>query len=105
MSTSTPNLTDEFIERSIDVRGRTYKFRELEASQYDEIAKKATKGEEGDVDMNLLLKLMVVRSSVDPKLTVEEVGTKPFRVLRLLTNFVYEMHFGDEPKDEEAGNA
>lgn len=111
-------ITPDFLEEEVTVRGMTFRLRELSIGDYDELVKKATKkesdpltGREDEVvDNTLLLKLMVMRCSVEPKLTAESLSNLPMRVVLKLNQTVNRMHYGDEPEtekkaDEEEGTA
>lgn len=106
-------LTPDFLEEEVTIRGRTFRLRELSIGDYDELVKKATKtqsnpltGEDTDViDNALLLKLMVLRCCVDPKLTPEALSTLPMRVVLKLNQTVNRMHYGDEPETEKAADS
>jgi len=102
-------LTPNFLEEEVTVRGVTYHLRELSIGDYDELVKKATSkvqnpltGEEVEtIDNSLLLKLMVLRCSFDPKLTPESLAGLPMRVVLKLNQTVNRMHYGDEPAEEK----
>jgi hypothetical protein len=102
---SISTLTPEFLEEEVTVRGSTFKLRELSIGEYDELVKKATRttvnaitGEnEETIDNALLLKLMVLKCSVEPKLTPESLANLPMRVVLKLNQTVNRMHYGDEP--------
>jgi len=84
-----------FEERDTEVRGTVYRFRELSAVQYDECLKMATKADE-DIDMVLLLRLMLVKSLVEPKLSAVQISELPYKVTRQLSTVVNRMHFADD---------
>lgn len=95
-------LTVEFEEKAVEVRGRVYRFRELTANEYDEIIKLAT-DENDNADLATVLKLMVIKCCVDPKLTDVTFGELPMPVSRQLTSTVNRMHFSDVmPKEVDA---
>jgi hypothetical protein len=102
-------ITPDFLEEEVTVRGVTYRLRELSIGDYDELVKKATTktmspitGQEDEtIDNALLLKLMVLRCSVDPKLTPEVLASLPMRVVLKLNQTVNRMHYGDEPETEK----
>jgi len=106
MSPRSASLTPDFLEEEVTVRGMTFRLRELSIGDYDELVKKATRkesnpmtGEDAEiVDNALLLKLMVMRCSVEPKLTAEALGNLPMRVVLKLNQTVNRMHYGDEPE-------
>jgi hypothetical protein len=102
-------ITPDFLEEEVTVRGVTYRLRELSIGDYDELVKKATTkttspmtGQEDEsIDNALLLKFMVLRCSVDPKLTPESLAGLPMRVVLKLNQTVNRMHYGDEPETEK----
>lgn len=102
---STP-ISPDFLEEEVSVRGMTFRLRELSIGDYDDLVKKATKtvsnpitGEEDEsIDNALLLKLMVLKCSVEPKLTPESLANLPMRVVLKLNQTVNRMHYGDEPE-------
>ena len=109
MSRAASSLTPDFLEEEVTVRGSTFRLRELSIGEYDELVKKATQkqtnpmsGEETEsIDNSLLLKLMVLKCSVDPKLTPETLAGLPMRVFLKLNQTVNRMHYGDEPESEK----
>ncbi len=99
-------LTPDFLEEEVTVRDVTYKLRELSIGDYDELVRKATSKtvnplsgvEDETIDNALLLKLMVLKCSVEPKLTPETLAGLPMRVVLKLNQTVNRMHYGDEPE-------
>lgn len=106
---SSNQLTPDFIEEEVVIRGVTFRLRELSIGEYDDLVKKATSkqtnaltGEESDyIDNGLLLKLMVLKCSVEPKLTAESMANLPMRVTLKLNQTVNRLHYGDEPESEK----
>lgn len=106
MVRGTQSLTPEFIEEEVSVRGVTYRLRELSIGEYDDLVRKATNktvnpltgSDEEAIDNSLLLKLMVIKCSVDPRLTAESLSSLPMRVVLKLNQTVNRMHYGDEPE-------
>ena len=109
MTPRAASLTPDFLEEEITVRGMTFRLRELSIGDYDELVKKATTkvanpltGQDDEtIDNSLLLKLMVLRCSVEPKLTPESLANLPMRVVLKLNQTVNKMHYGDEPETEK----
>ena len=103
-------LNTDFSEQTITLRGETYRLRELSIGEYDELVIKATTtrpspitGEEEErLDNALLLKLMVLKCLVEPKLTAEGLASRPMRVVLKLNQTVNRMHYGDEPEEKKA---
>lgn len=92
-------MSDDFEERRFRMRGVEYHIRELSIQEYDRLVTNATAtkvngaGEEvEDVDENLLLRLMVEKSLVSPKVVPEST-----RLVRALEREVRDLHFGFEP--------
>lgn len=106
------SLTPDFLEESVTVRGTTFKLRELSIGEYDDQVRKATSRqmnpvtgtEDETIDNALLLKLMVIKCSVDPKLTPETLAALPMRVVLKLNQTVNRMHYGDEPESEKTAD-
>lgn len=88
----------EFEERQVEIRGQKFTIKELSAEEYDTALKAATKPD-GDIDMVLLLRMMVLRSLQEPKMSAEEVNRLPYKVSRRLATAVNELHFGDDEGD------
>ena len=108
MTSKVQPLTPEFLEEEVVARGVTYHFRELSIGEYDELVRKATTkrpnglgGEDELIDNTVLLKLMVIKCSVDPKLTAESLSGLPMRVVMKFNSTVNRMHYGDEPEGEK----
>lgn len=103
MSTGT-KLTDEFRTSEIVVRGTTYKLRELSAAEYDDILKLAT-GADESADLSAVLKLMALKSIVEPKITAEELAAKPYTVYAKLLGAVNRLHFSADEDEEPTPNS
>jgi len=109
MTPRVTSLTPDFLEEEVTVRGMTFRLRELSIGDYDELVKKATTkvanpltGQDDEsIDNSLLLKFMVLRCSVEPKLTPELLSNLPMRVVLKLNQTVNKMHYGDEPETEK----
>lgn len=109
------SLTPNFLEKDVVIRGTTFRLRELSAGEYDELQRKATVkttnvlGEETEQqDDRMLLRLMLMKSVVEPRLTQEGLTNLPARVLFSLNRAVNELHFGAEPentKSDDGGDA
>lgn len=106
MASKTQTLTPDFLEESVVIRGATFRLRELSIGDYDELVKKATTkkantitGEDEEtIDNSLLLKLMVLKCAVDPRLSAESLAGLPMRAVLKLNQTVNRMHYGDEPE-------
>jgi len=97
---ATTKLTEDFETRTVVVRDITYKFKELSASEYDSIIKLAA-GPDDNAELNTVLRLMAVKSIVEPKLTSSELESKPYPVYAKLLQTVNLMHFTPIPDGED----
>ena len=102
------NLDPEPVEVILHIREKKYRLRELTIGEYDDLVKKATTKKEGplgneieDLDNVLLLRLMVLKCCVEPKLTPELLSSLPMRMVGKLNQTVNSMHYGDEPETEK----
>jgi len=101
-------LGPEFNEQVVSIRGVDYKLRELSIGEYDDLQKKATvmrtsplTGEDREeTDTVLLLRLMVLASVIDPKMTPDKFAAMPMRAAGRLNAAVNRMHFDPEPESE-----
>ena len=99
-------LTVDPAEKAINLRGTIYRFRELTIGEYDDLVKLATSqrpspvtGADVDVvDNTLLLRLMVLKCCVEPKLTQPMMNVLPMPVVLKINDTVNQMHYGDEPE-------
>jgi hypothetical protein len=97
-------LTSEFRTEEITVRGVTYKFRELSANEYDEIIKMAA-GPDDNAELATVLKLMAAKCLVEPDLTPEQLGAKPYPVYNKLLTTINKMHFSVDAAEGETPNS
>lgn len=88
----------EFRTEEVTIRGTTYKFRELSANEYDAILKIAS-GPDDNADLAAVLKMMAVKSLVEPTLTGTELGEKPYPVYSKILQAVNKLHFGNDEDD------
>lgn len=102
-------LTPNFLEKEVVVRGATFRLRELSAGEYDELQRKSTikvtnvLGEETEQqDDRMLLRLMLMKSVIEPKMTPDALTNLPARVLFALNRAVNELHFGAEPESTKS---
>lgn len=91
---------DQFKTVRATMRGRTYVLRELEADEYERCLEQS-RGEDGESDNIALLKLMLAKSVVEPKMTVAQLWKLPYPVIRKLNDIINEMHFSVEETEEE----
>lgn len=99
-----------FEEAELEVGGITYRVRELSAGEYDECLTIATQSD-GDVDMVMMVKLMLIKGIVEPSLNDTKLSALPYKTSRSLKRAISQLHWGDEQEtvavaaeDEEAPN-
>lgn len=92
-----------FAEATVVVGGRAFKFRELSVKENDECAD-ASRGENGTIDGRVMMRLMVAKSSVDPKITVERLASMPQRAYSTLADTVNDLHAAPFPEETEPKN-
>ena len=85
---------DLFPTTTVETRGRTYKFRELSAEEYDASVELATKDDV--LNTVQLLRWMITKSSVDPKLSPADVAKLPLGVVGAIGKAVNDLHFGED---------
>lgn len=100
---SSTKLTEEFETREVIIRGTTYRFRELTAAEYDSIIKLAA-GPDDNAELNTVLRLMAVKSIIDPKLTSADLEAKAYPVYAKLLQTVNAMHFTPIPDENKNGD-
>lgn len=89
---------DEFETVDIDIKGKTFKIRELSSKEYDRCVELAT--EDGETDTIKLLRWMVIKSVVEPEgFSAEKLGNLSFTTVRKLSAAVNDIHF---PKSEDS---
>lgn len=93
--TSVPTGDAHFDETEVEIGGLTYRLRELTAGEYDEALSVSTK-EDGDVDMVMMVKLMLIKSIVEPPLRDSQLAALPYKTSRTLKRAVSDLHWADE---------
>jgi hypothetical protein len=93
----------EFATDSFEMRGVTFKLREISIDRYDELLKQCTEM----VDINgvdvertneeLLLRLVTLDSLLEPKLSASQIRSNGVRFVRTLESRVRALNFGTEP--------
>jgi len=92
--------------KTVEIRGMRFTIRELTIGEYDELEKAATTKRPNPVnrdgpdievtDREQLLRLMVLKCVVDPRMTPKTLTELPMRVALTLNDVVNKMHFPDE---------
>ena len=91
-----------FATKDLVVDEVTYKFKELTVGENDFCAD-AAKGPDGLIDGRKMMRLMVAKSSVEPKLTVEELAECPNRLYVKFCEVVNDLNIPDD--EDESPNA
>lgn len=90
------NTTDAAFETvDVAIGGSTYTLRELTAGEYDEVLAIATQ-DDGDVDMVMMVKLMLIKSIESPALSDVQLSKLPYRISRALKRAVSQLHWAEE---------
>jgi hypothetical protein len=88
--------------KEIAVRGARMRFRELTVEENDAAAD-AAKQPDGTINGRTMMRMMIIASSVEPKLTPEQLGKLPQRVYLKIYDAVTELNtveLGDDPEEE-----
>lgn len=100
-ATKTPTaaeIDEAFNTTSVKNKGKTYTFRELSAEEYDECVELASRGEGDDktLDTVQMLRWMIIKGSVDPKLDIASVAKMPFSLTTKISRAVNDLHFAPD---------
>lgn len=82
-----------FAEKTVTIGEVTFKFREPSVADND-FAAEAAKGPDGEIDGRQLMRLVITRSCVEPKITVEDIQSLPYSAYMKLAEVVN--NFGEE---------
>ena len=120
MSTKTAQPTPLEIAEAFDTvevvhKGKTFTFRELSAEEYDQCVEVSSHGEGDDkqLDTVQLLRWMIIKGSVEPKLDPAALGRLPFSAVTKISRAVNDLHFApdrfeadapEEPELDDEGN-
>lgn len=94
-----------FVTRSVKVGEQEFSFREMSVKESDACLDAARK-EDGTIDGRLNMRMIISKSSVSPKISVDDIARMPNRVYLKFAEFVNDLNSIDdaeESKDEEAG--
>jgi len=100
-----------FAEKELDLNGHPFKFRELSVAESDSILD-ASRLPDGGINGRLNMRMTIVKSAVEPKLTVDDLAKIPNRIYLKMAEFVNDLNSSDdtliEPEegeeDEPEGN-
>lgn len=93
----------EFATKDLAIGDTTYRFKELSVGENDFCAD-ASKGPDGLIDGRKMMRLMIVKSSVEPKLSAEDLLDIPNRIYIKFCEVVNDLTVPDEDEGE-TGNA
>lgn len=97
--TDSEKLTLPFAEKTVSVGGMKFKFRELSVQENDDCADGA-KNPDGSINGRTMMRLMIINSSMDPKLTNEQLGDMPQRAYIRIYDAVNELNTLDIDADD-----
>lgn len=93
-----------FAEREMLLFGKTFKFRELSVAENDACID-AARQPDGMINGRINMRMMIAKSSVDPKITVDDIAGLPNRIYLQLAEFVNDVNSIDdalaEPEESE----
>ncbi len=93
-----------FLEKEIEISGKTFRFRELSVAENDSCLEAARKPD-GDIDGRIMMRLMMTKSAVEPALNADIISKLPSRVYIKLAETVNDINSAEEEKEGEEGNA
>lgn len=99
---ATKALEFPFATKSITIKGTEYTFREITVEENDE-CNDAGNGPEGKWDGRAALRMMITKSSVEPKLDFATIARMPLAVYNAVATAVNEVNRGDL-EDEDAAD-
>ena len=92
--------TFPFEETTVTINGKDFRFRELSVQENDECAD-ASREEDGNVNGRTMMRMMIMASSLDPKLELTDIAAMPQRMYIRLYDTVTRLNtvdFSDEGK-------
>lgn len=99
------------LERDFIIGGQSFKLKELTVAENDACID-AARQPDGDINGRTHIRMMITKSCLDPKLTVDDIASLPNRVYLRLAEAVSELNSIDDALDEspveegeEEGNA
>lgn len=80
-----------FEEKSVTVRSREYTLRELSGSEYDKAEELALK-EDGSLNQVVLMRALIAKALIEPKMTAAQIGELPMRTITVLAGVVNDLN-------------
>lgn len=88
----------EFAKKSITINDVEYTFKELSVGENDFCAD-AAKNPEGNIDGRKMMRLMVAKSAVEPKLSLDDLAECPNRIYVKFCEVVNDLNIPDDEDD------
>jgi hypothetical protein len=95
----------KFEEKTVTIKGQKFRFRELSVAENDECAD-AARNPDGTVNGRTMMRMMIIKASLDPKLDTDMIGNLPQRAYIKIYDAVSDLNTIDlSDEDEDGGNA
>jgi hypothetical protein len=91
-----------FEEKTVKVKGMSFRFRELSVEENDAAAD-AAKNPDGTVNGRTMMRMMIISSSIEPKLDPEQLSKLPQRAYIKIYDAVSSLNtveLGEDPDEE-----
>ena len=93
-----------FLEKEVEISGKTFRFRELSVSENDACLEAARKPD-GDIDGRIMMRLMMTKSAVEPLLNADIISKLPSRIYIKLAEAVNDINAAEDEEEGSEGNA
>jgi hypothetical protein len=104
-ATEAEEMEFPFAEKTIKIGDKEWRFRELSVQENDDAAD-ASQDKEGRINGRTMMRLTIIASSVEPKITPKMLASMPTRVYAKVYDVVNELQNPETlDKDEDEGNA
>ena len=97
-----PNDVNVFEEKTVTIKGKKFRFRELSVAENDECADSA-KNPDGTINGRTMMRMMIMKSSLEPKLDSDTISELPNRMYIRIYDVVSALNtieLGEDPEDE-----
>jgi hypothetical protein len=97
-----PDDMNVFEEKTVTIKGKKFRFRELSVAENDECADSA-KNPDGTINGRTMMRMMIMKSSVEPKLDSDIIAELPNRMYIRIYDVVSALNtieLGEDPEDE-----
>jgi hypothetical protein len=92
-------FTFAFAEKEIEYEGQKFKFRELSVAENDFCAD-ASRDDKGNIDARRMMRVMIAKSIVDPKITIDDLAEMPNRAYLKFAEIVNDLNSPAEDEEE-----